>query len=663
MKLDMNRSYCTLLYNCLNLPLVVKPITIGGKTISHQWEKAIHLEVCCRRLLASLVLLLAFGTTSAWAQDWSGVYYIGSPGWVSGNTSTNYYLCPTEGWCYYQATDNYTSTDNGQPFLTTYQCQNGVYDANKAVWVIKRYGETNYYYIKHAIDGKYLTTNGKIYSSTNDTRMRVHLETTATPTDNALFKITKISDYYEIVSKSAEDAGSDKKWVNLTHANILSLQGQFVSGKGSDGPTGYKDVGGTIGFWNQNGAKAPNCKWYLEGAVLPPTFTVTPEGNVTMAMESGYEAAYDIYYTTDGSTPNPADAANPALATKAYSTALLHDDIKNYTGSAIKAVAKRKSDDAVSNVISQPLVNYTYKVVNKSDAIAITYTIKEAVGKGLSGYSSVPEAIRSMYIRKEDITFKSFDGAFTPEALEAANAITKTPTTSNIYIVYTTNHLMEEIIHLRGARQMNIKAGENGSFDNIYDSGTAGSGVLAHDAIAVTGPETEHLWLIGNNDPYAVTVRNIGTHNYLHYATTPSTTLSLDASPSYFILMAGSAAGVDPTYEQFELMPATGDNTYYRVSRSGNTFGLTTTADHGDALQIQAHPNTSSVIYSLIDRAGRMIASVSSSSGELRLPNELWSPLVSTYHYWKESSFTEEGGVYTLTPGEEEIGLCHLRCR
>ena len=205
-----------------------------------------------------LTVLLTVGTGGIWAQtNHSGVYYIEAPK----DKVTGYYLCPTEGWCYYQATNNYTSTDNGQPFLTTYQCKNGEYDANKAIWIIERYGETNYYYIKHAIDGKYLTANGQIETSTNDTRMRVHLESTTTPTDNALFKITLINnDYYEIVSKTAEDAGNAKKWLNLTHQNMPSLQGEFVQGKGSDGPTGYKNVGGTVGFWNQDGSKAPNCK-------------------------------------------------------------------------------------------------------------------------------------------------------------------------------------------------------------------------------------------------------------------------------------------------------------------------------------------------------------------------------------------------------------------
>ena len=54
--------------------------------------------------------------------DYSGTYFI-----VSGRTDqydvnkpeANFYLCPTEGWYFYDGTNSYTTTDNGKPFLTT----------------------------------------------------------------------------------------------------------------------------------------------------------------------------------------------------------------------------------------------------------------------------------------------------------------------------------------------------------------------------------------------------------------------------------------------------------------------------------------------------------------------------------------------------------------
>jgi hypothetical protein len=245
-----------------------------------------------------------------------------------------------------------------------------------------------------------------------------------------------------------------------------SLVGEKVAGKGSDGPTGYRDVGGTVGFWYQDGTKAPNCKWYLESTPLPPTITVTSEGNVQITMTSGYESAYDIYYTTDGSTPDPSDLGD-GKPTKAYSGTLLYDAIKDYTGSAIKAVAKKKSDNAISNVVTLPLVTYTYHIVNTSNTVAINSSpVKQAVGIPLSGYSSIPDDLKSPYISDETITFKSFDGPFSEAALKAADEIHATPTTENIYITYTTGKLNLKSLHLQGVRPFNLKNGSGQYFVN-----------------------------------------------------------------------------------------------------------------------------------------------------------------------------------------------------
>ena len=145
-----------------------------------------------RRAL-TLLLLLAAGVGTAFAQtpDYSGVYYIGSRDYVQTSTTTNFYLCPTEGWKYYTSTTPfYTATDNGQPFLTTYTCRDGVYDATKAVWIVEMQ-PNGYYPIKRALDGKYLTYNAQMASG-NQGRMRLHLEADADG-DNALFQITLVS--------------------------------------------------------------------------------------------------------------------------------------------------------------------------------------------------------------------------------------------------------------------------------------------------------------------------------------------------------------------------------------------------------------------------------------------------------------------------------------
>ena len=116
-----------------------------------------------------------------WGQetpDYSGTYYIRSES-TNKNTPGDYYLCPTKNWYLYKATNSYEddtddNDDNGQPFLTTYQCKDGVYDASKAVWdVVKHPTKTDCYYIIQRKTGRYMVSNGQIGSDAN--RMRVHL--------------------------------------------------------------------------------------------------------------------------------------------------------------------------------------------------------------------------------------------------------------------------------------------------------------------------------------------------------------------------------------------------------------------------------------------------------------------------------------------------------
>ena len=198
------------------------------------------------RLLVSLLLMLVLGSTSVWGQtDYSGVYYIRSES-TNKNTDGDYYLCPTKNWYLYKATNSYEddtddNDDNGQPFLTTYQCKDGDYDAKKAVWdVVKHPTETDCYYIIQRKTGRYMVSNGKIGSDAN--RMRVHLEAVADATalanlgDLALFEITSHSGHIDIVPHSTEGRNGDTyKYLVVNFKNFNELKGS--EGK-QGGPNG-----------------------------------------------------------------------------------------------------------------------------------------------------------------------------------------------------------------------------------------------------------------------------------------------------------------------------------------------------------------------------------------------------------------------------------------
>ena len=153
-------------------------------------------------------LLMFMGVNGVWGQtDYSGTYYIASRDYNSATTANNFYLCPTEGWAFFVSPNGVQGTDNNQPFLTTYKCQNGVYDASKAVWILEKHpSEANCYYIKQKKTDenghyRYMISNLPLTGAAAH-RARVHLEPVANPNllnDMALFEITYDNGHYDII--------------------------------------------------------------------------------------------------------------------------------------------------------------------------------------------------------------------------------------------------------------------------------------------------------------------------------------------------------------------------------------------------------------------------------------------------------------------------------
>lgn len=236
---------------------------------------------------------------------YSGTYYIGSAGYNASTPANNYYLCPTEGWIYYKATDGWSAdgTTYPNPFLTTYKCKTAAYhsgDPSNAVWIIEKHPTEDYYYIIHKSDSKYMTSNGQISGTTNANRMRVHIETVSgNPDDRHLFSITPYpanNPTYLVISpkSSAGWNGNDYKWYTVNGGN-----NDYLYGKGKDGgPTEHTETGGILGLYTQNDG---NAKFYLEDYITRPNIAYDENSLVKITDQTGNATA--IYYTTDGTTP------------------------------------------------------------------------------------------------------------------------------------------------------------------------------------------------------------------------------------------------------------------------------------------------------------------------------------------------------------------------
>ena len=585
----------------------------------------------------------------------SGMYYIGSRGYTKPipSPNTNYYLCPTEGWAFYVATNTVTGTDNGQPFLTTYQCRDDVYDARKAIWtLVKHPTETDCYYIVQTLTGKYVVSNGTLTGS-GSTRARVHLETVADDAaltalgDKALFEITIDNNHYDIKPHSAYGRDGNNIYLVVNTNNYNQLDGNSIK---KNGPTGFPNCGGIIGLYTH--PDDGNAYFYLEEIVTRPTITLDASSNVTLTAESGTT----IRYTTDGTNPT-------ATTGTVYDTAFPIP----YGATAIKAVAVKavNSVDVVSKVATLPLPAYTYNIVDTEGHIAIKCTVNQLEGLSLSNdYTSIPEAIRSPYLAGETVTFYSTFTEGSRSNLSNANAITETPAGGgDIYVSYTTDHINDndQLLRLSGSSPFTIQV--NGQY--VYDS--SGSLMCSDDDNG--DADDSYRWQVKGGDPYRMYIQNVkNDRHYLKWNTDPSVSLVLTGLGStHFIIFGGSVArpsGVPEGFkDQVEFMAATGadlsSDPYYNVGRvSDGNVSLLASDTYGHenaAVQVLLKTMQKTTTFHIIDMSGRIVVEQSGFFDALDVPSQWKSPLVQTYHFYEHNDFRVHDDVYTLRSGVTEI--------
>ena len=688
---------------------------VNGK-FTDMFKHVIKRTNVLRNIFFSLTLM-TLGAGNAWAQGLSGIYYIASDKGTEEeksfqyNTSTTeerFYIVPAKDPilddkkdAYYSEDYGTSDGDPGKPYLTTYRTNRNVNSA----WVFKSAGDNKYFFI-HVLTGKYAVYHTTPDCTSKNHRKVIHLETLPNPesVDIAKFYIENGTTTYTFRPQSL---ATGHRFFNPSNGNK-----EFYNAQGGD-----CNNAGLIGVYND--ANDRGSKWHLETALLAaPTINTTSYPTVTVTDSNGLPEGYNIRYTfgdgtqaaptaespimeggtytvteggtlkvvierygivltevaskqvgptkptftinADGSVSISAtgetiyytlDGNNPTTSSTAYSSTISASDIAS-AGTAIKAIAVDGSG-IVSQIAELPLISYTYKILNKAGDVAIQKTVKQPVGKALTTYTDIPADIRSPYLAGEEVKFYNRSAASDEYKIDATNS-----EDNEIWVTYTTTHLMGKFLHLRGARALNVTL--NGEY--ISDSGTNGSGIFARNSTPTDDEKasSSYLWYFSGEDPYAIEIKNAGTNNYWGYDTPSGTSASLtlvsELAKKKFILMSGSA---DPssgtTYERMELMAATSYANYYRVKRTGDAFSINKETATGDAsLQVLAYPNSSSITYRLIDKAGKVLLEVTSKSESVDMPDGFKSPLVDEYQYWKSSAFNIEGDTYTLKESPEE---------
>ena len=250
---------------------------------------------------------LFFAPFWAWGQtDYSGVYYIASdnsannhPGVVY-NASTpekNYYLVPAANPqqlpscidAYYSPNHNEQNGDPEKPFLATYKTNK---DLN-SIWLIVESGESGYYFVIHALSGKYVIHEPPLPND-GARRKAMHLQTidngSYNPSTNSYFKF-KIT---------TQGSGYNLEPKNRT-GYYWNPAGQNSDNYYGTGSSLYHN--GLVGLYDN---AAQNSIWHFEDASsstdLTPVISDVDGLNNTFSIVSPAAAFSTIHYTTDGTT-------------------------------------------------------------------------------------------------------------------------------------------------------------------------------------------------------------------------------------------------------------------------------------------------------------------------------------------------------------------------
>ena len=513
------------------------------------------------RLVVTLLLMMVLGVNSAWGQGYSGVYYIASEidsygnennHYSGGTAATHCYLIPAE---YSSASElAYYTSDISKPYLTTLKTNQ---DLN-SIWILKKTGEGNYYYIIHALTGKYLVYAVPTANQNGDkTRRVVHLEANPDLTDdNTKFEITLCDDsYYHFSPYALKDLpNGSNKFLNVCTQNRNITYGQNSGKQYSDG------LIGVYGDPDKDNKVAYLSRWHLEDASssthLTPVISDLDEETNTFTITSPAAAFSSFRYTTDGSTTPTASEGTPNDGSSIYPTAIWQVQAVGVFDGFVTPVAGPKT--ITPSIPITPTITYdntTAEVtISSTNGSTIYYTASTSgtepsapTSSSYDGTGPSPVTISGVTtptIYKAIATKSGFeDSEVATQSIEKLANPTVTFVDATQKVTITTNSVVE------GAKSVYTINGNNPTPSSEEYS----------EAISLTGTTTVK----------AMTVKD----GYINSDVVPLTVTKLASSPS--ISKSGSTVTLSYTGDGTEIIHYTTDGTTPTLESASYSTALT----------------------------------------------------------------------------------------
>ena len=290
----------------------------------------------------------------------------------------------------------------------------------------------------------------------------------------------------------------------------------------------------------------------------------------------------------------------------------------------------------------------------------------------------VPKAIRSAV----PVTYSYYTSL--ANAKNQSNDITTLPdvnTTPTIYVRYNYSPGQNPMMKLDGTAKYTVAI--NDRFMKYDAEGTWDSHVKEGDTEEAENALPDYIWRTWGNDPYGIYVTNETADSTIYFTGTGTTsiemgptghsaaikaTTSLDHMPSrYFLVLSSQYRSDRPKFLLRAVNSSDEGDDHFSWGYYGDTDGdwdevrprfmnSSHVGDENDAVQMQIYEmRDNEVTYHIIDKQGKEVISAKNKKVLCAVPDEIYSPLVSTYHYYPSTAFTVDNGVYTLTDASQEI--------